>query len=205
MFCIFSAYTYEGKEIVDDIYSNITDLNNPTIEELQGLEEFLKNGERLYLNPIGKAPNKRNCRTIKLVGENGEEPIRKLFTVNTTLEDKKRCIVLYASFNYPYPEKVKLMASELKKCGYKGHILLRIGGYPNMQNEGLKLAHIPYSRQIASLLELRSLGYTEILWIDTAMKPLNDVENIFKPIRQTGRFYSSDGFTIDYPYSLGHH
>lgn len=204
VFYLSRSFSYEGKENVDSFLSTFKDINAPTVDELVLFEEFLKHGDRPYMKPIESCP-RRNCKGIKFVGENGEKPIRELFAVNTNLADKKRCIIVFGSYNYPYPEKVRLLVDELKECGYKGHLLMRIGGFPNMQNGGIKLAHVPYSWKVTGLQELRSMGYKEILWLDSAIHPLNNLEPIFKVIRRKGFFLTCSGFSIQYPYSLGEH
>jgi hypothetical protein len=198
-------HSYEGEEIVEEFFSTLTDIYHPSIEDLGALENFLKFGERPYFQTFKNRKSKRGCANIRLVGENGEAPFHKLYNFNCSHDDKNRCIILYASYNYPYPEKIKLLASELEKCGYRGHLIVRIGGYPNLGNGGLKLAHIPYSWKLASLLELRSLGYQEMVWLDSAMHPLNDLEKIFDEIHTKGYFLPQSGFPLSYPYSLGQH
>jgi len=61
---------------------------------------------------------------------------------------------------------VRNLLSELGKCGYRGHLLLRIGGFPNVEKGGLKICHVPYAFKVAALLEARNLGFEEIFgWI----------------------------------------
>jgi hypothetical protein len=110
---------------------------------------------------------------------------------------KNRCVLLFGSFNGIYEEKVRRVLSELRECKYSGDVLLRIGGFPNVQNEGLKICHVPYAFKVAFLQEARERGYKEVLWLDTCMHPITDLETIFSKIKKRGYFYSFAGTLRD--------
>lgn len=215
LFCsIFNSqlFSYEGEENVNEVFSDIVDINHPTLDEYKKIEQFLLTGNRPYLAPIlvppptgGYESERRSCRRLKLVGKNNEMPIHEIYHYNVSPDDKERCIIIYGSYNYPYPGKVQVLLSELKKCGFRGHVIWRIGGYPNLAEGGLRLCHIPYSWKLASLLEARHLGYRYILWLDLAMHPLWDLEGIFETIAKNGYLCTEAGFPLDYPYGLGQH
>jgi len=199
------VFSYPDQNSVLEAFSKIDDITNPCLEEYQRLQEFLLNGNREYLWGIGTKPNKRNCRALKLIGENNEMPIREVFYINTSGMDRDRCIVLYSSYNYPYPEKMNLLVQQLKDSGYKGHIISRIGSYPNLEFGGLLMSHIPYSWKLACLLEGRNLGYRYVVWLDAAMHPQTNLEEVFSIIKKSGYLFISSGFNLDYPYSLKQH
>jgi hypothetical protein len=105
--------------------------------------------------------------------------------------------VLFASHNRIYPEKVRTLLSELKEIGYSGHVLVRIGGFPNTQNGGLKLCHVPYAFKVAFLEEAKALGYKEVLWLDSSVHPLTNLEMVFSEIKRNGYFFTSLGSLQD--------
>lgn len=212
-------YPYEGEKTVDLFFQSISNLKNPTYRDFKRIEDFLQNGDRPYLTPLSTKSlryrdesvgnqyekNSRNCRWIKLVGDNGEMPVRRLHVMNTTKEDKSRCIGLFATYNYPYPGKLNLLVEELRKVGYKGHILLRIGGFPDTENDGIMLCHIPFSWKVAMLEEMQSLGYENVLWLDASMHPIQNIDYIFQLIESFGYLVCYAGFTLDHGRNLFRH
>lgn len=132
-------------------------------------------------------------QNIKWVGPNNELPVFEVHDLHVTEETKDRCILLYGSHNGPYSSKVRTLLEELEQCGYSGHVLLRIGGFPNVSAGGLKLCHIPYSFKVAFLREATLLGYKKILWLDTALHPLTDLEGIFSQIEKRGYYFTETG------------
>ncbi len=168
---------YEGEEEVETVFAKIHDLSSPTLEEYRTIEEFLKNGQRPYLLPLIENFNnepacnrtiktRRIGKNLKLVGDHDEMPLLKLFHLNNPIS-KDRCILLYASYNAPYPDMVMHIVTELEKTGYQGDVLVRIGGYPLLENEGIKLCHIPYIitliGNVNNFFNLGSLGKFFIL------------------------------------------
>lgn len=191
-----SLYAFEDTELIE-LWSSIADITQPTFEEYQRIENYLKNGQRPYLKPLAHLDRLARIRNFKLVGAAGEMPIFETHSFNVNEKSKDRCILLFASSNGIYPEKARKLLAELGRCGYSGHVLLRIGGFPNLPNGGLKICHVPYAFKVAFLKEAQLLGYKEILWIDTAMHPLTDLEMIFSIIREKGYFFTSVGNLSD--------
>ena len=83
------------------------------------------------------------------------------------------------------------MLKELKDSGYSGHVLVRVGGFPNIANGDLKLCHVPYAFKVAFFREAKELGFKQILWLDSAMHPLTNLELIFREIKEKGYFLLS--------------
>ncbi|GAB4187964.1 MAG: hypothetical protein Tsb0015_07420 [Simkaniaceae bacterium] len=190
---------YEGKEEAEYIFSQIKDITSPSLEDYLLLQDFLFYGERPYLKVFDELScppkstmqsyQRRSCRNLRLIGDNYEMPVYKIYHVNSSPKNKERCIVLYASFNSYYPSKVKRLVSELKNTGYQGHIILRIGGYPNLLDKGLLFCHIPYAWKICAIMEAKNLGYKNILWLDAAFHPISDLNVIFKIIKKFGYLF----------------
>lgn len=202
MFNLFAAYSDPE---LDKLWSSISNINNPTLSEYLLIDDYLKNAERPYLDPLRlsmASDSLGNTRAVyhrrmdlilnfKLLGPNQELPLFEIHKINERKETEKRCILIYASQNGPYPARAQRLLSDLKKCGYSGHALLRIGGFPNIPNGGLKICCVPYAFKVAFLREAQVLGYEQALWVDTALHPLNDLEKIFAEIDQKGYFFLS--------------
>lgn len=209
-----SLSAYQGEEEVECVFSKISDIRHPTLQEYHLVENFLKFGERPYLSSLNlenyipplydKAQGHRRMgRNLKLVGDNNEMPIFEIHHAGSK-QNNERCILLYASYNYPYPEKARSLVFELIDMGYQGDILMRIGGFPNMDQEGLRLCHIPYAWKIAFFHEAKNLGYKQILWLDSSMHPLKDLEAVFAKIDCDGYLSLDSGVNLNYGYELGY-
>jgi hypothetical protein len=189
-------YAFQDVEL-EELWSSIEDMTNPTIDEYQKIETYLKYGDRPYLAPLANHDRMVRIRDLQLIGPNQEKPLFEKHSFNIDEKSDKRCIVLFASYNGIYPAKARKLLSELEECGYSGHVLLRIGGFPNLENGGLKLCYIPYAFKVAFLIEALQKGYKEVLWIDTAMHPLTNLEKVFSIIKEKGYFFTSVGFLSD--------
>ncbi|NNM42782.1 MAG: hypothetical protein HKM07_00370 [Chlamydiae bacterium] len=211
-FCIsFSVFSYEGEEEVERVFSKIKDLRSPTLEEYKQIQEFLRYGKREYLAPFYlpiKGENKtgigRARRVIQLVSDQDEMPV---FEINRLVANKqnKNCILLYSSYDPMYAKRIDVLRTELRQKGFQGDILIRKGGYPYMNKEGIKLCHIPYSWKVAFFKEAIELGYKNILWIDLSLYPLKNLQEIFTLLEQKGHLCLSGGVNLDFGYKYGHH
>ena len=191
-----SLYSFHDAELME-LWASIEDITHPTIEEFKRIEQYLKEGRRVYLDPLAYHDRYPRIRSLKLIGDNGEMPIFEKYSFNINEESDNRCIVLFGSYNGIYPQKTRNLLAEIGRCGYSGHVLMRIGGFPNLEDAGLKICHVPYAFKIASLLEAQRLGYDEILWLDVAMHPLTNLETIFTAIKKRGFFFTNVGFLSD--------
>ncbi len=211
--CLFVSvcslvFAYQDDEL-DHLWSRLSNINQPKLADYRLVEDYLKNGKRPYIDVLRQSAEtlghlKSGCLNrvrlminFMLIGPNGEMPIAELHRINVNADTSKRCIVLYSSYNGIYPEKLRALLAELKTCGYSGNVLLRIGGFPNIPYGGLKLCHIPYAFKVAALREAQELGYEEILWLDTALHPLTNLEMIFQEIKNQGHFFTWVGTLKD--------
>lgn len=190
------VYSFEDAEL-SEMWSQISDISNPTLEEYKLIETYLRDGKRPYLEPLAFHDRFIRIRNLQLLGSNNEFPIFEKHSFNINEQSKKRCIVLFATGNGLYPHKARNILHELQRCGYSGHVLLRIGGFPNLEDGGLKICHVPYAFKVAFLKEAKRLGYDEILWLDTALHPLTNLESIFSIIKEKGYFFTSVGQLSD--------
>lgn len=196
-----SSFAYTDPEL-EELWVSISSYTMPTIEDYQRIEIYLSQGKRPYLDLLRKSSMELpefwqgTChwrlslmQGFQLIGSNGELPVFEIHK----LGNEKRCILIFASYNRNYANKARQLLEEIKDCGYQGDVLLRIGGFPDLPNGGLKLCYIPYAFKVAFLSEARSLGYEEVLWLDTAMHPLTDLSEIFDLIEGKGVYFTTVG------------
>lgn len=191
-----TLYAFHDPELMQ-LWDSITDMNQPTVKEYQNIEKYLKEGRRAYLDAITDMTRLAQMRRFQLVGPKEEMPICERYSFNVDEKSEQRCILLFASRNGIYPDKARKVLEEISQCGFKGHVLMRIGGFPNTAHGGLKICHVPFAFKASFLKEAQLLGYKEILWIDTAMHPLTNLEAIFFAIRKQGYFFTNVGSLLD--------
>jgi hypothetical protein len=196
-----TLYAFEDKEL-SLVWEALSDINHPTLEDYQILDQYLEHGHRPYFDgliafkhAVEQDVRLARMRRFKLLGTHQEMPsfeIHKIVNPEKG-EQPQRCILLYGSHHLTYPRMLRTALFELKECGYSGDVLVRIGGFPNVEAGGLKLCHIPYAFKVAFLKEAQRLGYKEVLWLDTSMRPLTDLQLIFDAIHTQGYFFSTIG------------
>lgn len=201
-FVIFPLFASD--QDLEQLWSLIGDINSPTLEEYQKIDGYLSESPRPYLDLLRESDEieLRQGRmdrilNFRLVGPKNEMPIFGKYSFNTDENNLERCILLYSSSNGIYPNKAKKLLGEIENCGFCGHVLVRIGGFPNTEFGGLKICHIPYSFKVAFLEEARQLGYKAVLWIDLAIHPLLNFETIFREIERKGHFFTTVGTLAD--------
>jgi hypothetical protein len=116
--------------------------------------------------------------------------------VNCTDDEKENCLLVYSSFNKAYPLGLKKLVDFVAKSDFKGHILYRIGGWPNVEEGDLKLAHVPYAFKPCFFREAKRLGYKRVLWLDTSILPVASLNDIFETISSRGYFAVPSGGVV---------
>ncbi len=124
-------------------------------------------------------------KRFKLV-EEGKDPIAQLEKIG---EGGENCIVTYSSINANYPIFVRSLIKGLKACGFNGYIWYRIGGYPHANEKDIQYAGVPYTFKVAMMQEAHQMGFDRILWLDSAMIPLQDLSHYFGRIRNEGAYF----------------
>ena len=149
------------------------------------------------LPPMKSNRHRLLFNTVRFVGDTPEEiPIFQTIHLNGKPNDRKNCIVLYATYNKPYPENVVKVISALKNIGFDGHLVYRIGGYPNIEGGSLKMVDVPYAFKACALEEAHLLGYQNLLWLDSALTPLKNLKPLFEKIEKEGYFALDAGGSI---------
>jgi hypothetical protein len=158
----------------------------------------LQNGKRPYISEINFEQYATKSRIIRLTPEenSSHEMIHQIIPVNCSIEEKENCIILYATCNFLYPESLQTLVDRIKSSDFVGHIIYRIGGWPNVEDGDLRLAHIPYSFKVCAFKEAQRLGYKKALWLDAPMRPYVSLNTIFSYIEEK-KF-----FTYNLPHTL---
>lgn len=202
---VISLYSYErfDKDKCDHqlqiLWESLSDIQHPTLQDYLSIDAHLKQradylhfpNDPIYLSRLQTILN------FQLLGESKEMPTLEKYSFNITPETQNRCLLLYASKNGIYPEKAATLLHELEEMEYSGHVLLQLGGFPNTENGGLKICHVPYAFKAAFLKQAQLMEFEEILWLDLAIHPLTDFQLFFQEIKESGYFFVTVGTLKD--------
>ena len=209
------AWSYTDPEL-DRLWNSVSDMTNPTLEDYRLIESYLRNGDRPYLDdmratwesyhPWLRGSLKKRLeqrRNFKLLGPNGEAPIFEIHEMNVTEETKDRCILIFASYNDPYPRKLRTIVEELREREFSGTVMIRIGGFPNLSEGGLQFCPFLGIWKNEFIREACRMGFTKILHIDTSVHPLTNLNSVFESIENTG-YYLLGSNLAGCPYLIHH-
>jgi hypothetical protein len=183
----------------DQVYQGIKDLANPSYEDYKAIETYLKFGFRPYIDRLDPWQYKEKARSLKLLPEDERTIQHHIVSVNCDPNDRENCLILYTTYNFNYPECLLKLVNYIKNSDFKGHIIYRIGGWPNVEDGDLELAHIPYAFKVSAFREAYRLGFKQALWLDSPMRPTVSLNSIFKQVKRLGFFgYQSTGLIDDF-------
>lgn len=178
------------------VYKEIKDIKHPTYQDYKHIQEYLTHGKREGLEKL--ADTEMKIRNMKIIGSKDDEyPERKLIAVNSSLDEKENCVVLYSSFNLNFKQGQERLIEHIKNSDYKGHILSYHGGWPDLEGGSLVLAHVPFAFKSCIIKEAQALGYKRILWLDSSILPLTSLSNIFNWIKDKGYFAVANYHSIE--------
>ena len=198
--CLFflSSLTAE----VPSVYRHIQDIRHPTIKDYQRIQWYLLHGKRKLLNRLDIF--KPRVRSFLMIGKKKScFPRSGRVVVNSTESDRENCVILYSSFNKNYPGGLRKLLHSITTSDFRGHVLYRLGGWPNVEEGSLVLAHVPYAFKPCFFKEAKRLGYKRVLWLDTSILPLVSLNTIFDGIKEKGYFIMGNTHTVG-PYMNVH-
>ncbi len=176
-------------------YAQIEDICHPTLEDYFLIQDFLANGERKNIDRLGSLEGK--ARQLVLAGNTPETfPKLELLPVNCSPEDRENCILLFVPFNGDYLEDLNTLLKFIQAVDYQGHILYRLGGWPDLEAGSLKLAHVPFAFKPCLLKEAQSYGFKRVLWLHPSTVPLMKMDKIFQEIEEKGHFIIGSDQTL---------
>lgn len=177
------------------IYRQIKDIAHPTPSDYRFIQNYLKNGKRDNLKRLGNM--EAGLRNVKLIGSTPEEtPISGSVHVNCDINDRENCIILYCTFNKNFPRGLKRLLKHIIDSDYKGHVLYRLGGWPDEGGGSIVLSHVPYAFKPSFFKEAQKLGFKRVLWLDAAVVPVASLNEVFAMIEDKGYFVMGNSHMI---------
>ena len=181
------AHQTKNNHSSEIIYKQIKDIYHPTFQDYYAIQDYLSHGKREGLEKLKDTECRQ--RNFKIIGDTPDKmPEDGIIPVNSDIDDKENCLVLYASFNMHYPEGLKRLIRIVKESDFKGHILYHFGGWPDLDGGSLSLAHVPFAFKVCCFKEAQRLGYKRILWLDCSVIPVVSLNTIFTMIAEKGYF-----------------
>jgi glycosyltransferase involved in cell wall biosynthesis len=178
---------YENNVAPGSIYSRVDDLFHPSLADYRIIQDYLANGYRENIDRLNDM--ERRMRELRIIGTPPNDmPSCGTLYVNCDENYKENCVLIYATFNMGYPKGFKRILQAITDSDFKGHILYRIGGWPNTEGGDLVLSHVPYAFKVSFFREAERLGYKRALWLDTPVVPLVSLNDIFARIQEKGYF-----------------
>ena len=183
-FALLSIVPITAEQPLPEVYSTISNPHNPSSDDYQRLQNFLSYGNR---DLSGLQDMEWITRNIAIVDPAKQQKIESgLECFRCDSNDRENCILLYATFNRNYPNALKRLLKAISESDYEGHVLYRIGGWPNTEGGDLTLAHVPYAFKVCMFREAQRLGFKRCLWLDTALLPLASLKDVFSTIKSKG-------------------
>lgn len=195
--CLLNFLPINGADFYADIpvYKELSSLTSPTTDDLHKVQNYLTNGNRPIIKYLKDYES--NAKNFKIIGTSpDEQPQYGIAAVNCDINDRENCVVCYASFNKNYPRGLKRLVEFVKNSDFKGHIIYRIGGFPDIAGGSLALAHVPYAFKSAFLKEAQSMGFKRAFWLDTSILPFVSLNKIFEMIKKDGYFSMGNSHNI---------
>lgn len=162
---------------------------NPSLKDLETVQYFLDH-ELACITPNAYGFRTKHIQSFKLFSPNH---------LSYSLQIKKGknsaiCVTCYSSINPRYETDLyhtglKRLLQSLEECNFSGDVLYRIGGWPNMEHEGLLLCDTPYAFKLCAFEEAFQLGYQQVLWLDLSVTVLTDLSQVFEKIKQDGAYF----------------
>lgn len=182
-----------------EVYDEIEDLCHPTIADLQKIQDYLLHAERPDLKNL--VDKEFIPRTFKFIGKTEkEQPAYYWSAVNSNQEERENCIVIYSSFNERYPRGALRLYRMICSSSFKGHVHCRIGGWPDIENGSLVLAHVPFAFKVCFIKEMQRKGYKRVLWMDASLLPYLDLNRVFEMVKQRGYLIQKNSHRFHFPY-----
>lgn len=197
---ILGLFFYQGKgkktlSSEEELYQQIGDIHHPSNDDYFLIQTYLEKGHRPLLDNLKDYETR--LREFKLIGKRPDEtPQFGRAFVNCSEEDRENCLILYASYNKNYPQALKRLLDSVMHSDYKGHVLYRIGGWPNTEEGDLTLTGVPYAFKPCFFKEAQKLGYQRVLWLDTSVTPLVSLNEQFCWIKQKGYLVVGNTHTV---------
>ena len=174
---VFLSLPLAAEEPVPKVYHQVSDISHPSFDDYLLIQNFLSTGER----PLSELKDMEwIARNFQIVDPSDRKCISSdLAALRCPPESRENCVLMYSSFNRSYPKALRRTVNMIRSSDFSGHVMYRIGGWPNTEEGDLTLAHVPYAFKVCLFREARRMGFKRCLWLDSSIIPLVSLNTIF--------------------------
>ena len=158
---VFLSLPLVAEEPIPKVYRQISDISHPSFDDYLLLQNFLSTGER----PLSELKDmEERVRHFQIVDPSDRKSISSdLVALHCPPESRENCVLMYSSFNKNYPKALRRVLGVISSSDFSGHVMYRIGGWPNTEEGDLTLAHVPYAFKVCLFREARRMGFKRCL------------------------------------------
>lgn len=178
------------------VYSQIKNLFHPTLEDYRFLQKHLTTDPGGIICPVGDGYVDQNLKSLKILGPVPSQYVSGTIAVNCDPGDKENCLLVYSTFNKNFAQNVERLVHYVAHSDFKGHIIYRVGGWPNIEGGDLVLAHVPYAFKVCAFREAQRLGYKRAFWLDSPAIPRISLNDVFQQIADIGYYVQGSGYIV---------
>ncbi len=194
LFLLLGIFSLHAEEM--PIYQEIADICHPSLEDLLTIQQYQLSADRPILSRL--RDTEFIPRTFKMVGTLPEEaPFYSWLAINAPEDERENCVICYSSYNQRYPKGCKRLFAKIAKSDFRGHMHIRIGGWPNIEAGDLALSHVLFAFKPCFFREMQRLGYQRVLWLDASILPVVSLNRIFEMIQEDGYFVQENSHTLE--------
>lgn len=118
--------------------------------------------------------------------EKGQFPIANLEKIG---KGGEWCIVSSAPYDNIRNIFLAGLVKQLHNIDFNGYVYYRMGGYPNPTGKEIRYAGVPYAIKIFMMMEAKALGFNKVLWLDSALWPVKNIDLFFHYIDEYGAVF----------------
>lgn len=178
----------QAKSNPDIVYNQIKDIRHPTLEDYKLIQSYLTTDIGGMIRPLGDDYADQNLKGLKILGPAPSYFQSGVIAVNCDSSCKENCLIVYSTYNKNFAQGVSRLVQKVANSDFKGHIIYRTGGWPNVEDGDLVLAHVPYAFKVCAFREARRLGYKRAFWLDSPAVPKISLNDVFKIIADKGYY-----------------
>ncbi len=183
LFLIFFIYIYTNP-YSDKVYAQIKDIENPTYENYLLIEKYIKSGTIPHIQNMINWKGEALPRGLLMVKGSLDSIVTETIMIRSNASYRKKCIVIYTTLDEDNVAKAKALVKEIQNAKIKCHILYQAGGWPNLPEGDLVMAHIPGAYHLCKIREALRLGYQRVICLDCNVVNGLNYKSIFTTINK---------------------
>jgi len=178
------------------VYNQIPDIRHPTLQDYQLVQKYLTIEDGGMMRSLGDPYVDNNFKPYHMLGNGPTYYESGVLAINSDSRDRENCLILYCNFNNNFAFGLKRLLQHILESDFKGHVLFRIGGWPNVEEGDLVVCHVPYAFKVCAFREAKRLGYKRALWLDTPAIPKKSLNDFFQTIQEDGYFSVANSHSV---------